>query len=229
MFTRRLIVTGALWLMGAGTFPECLVAAELAGRIEIVDRDSKTVPGVGAVVWLPGVPPSLTVAKGPPTVASKDKRFEPHVVAVARGATVVFPNLDRILHNVFSRTPGAEFDLGLYHQGKSKDVRFITPGLVRIYCNIHSQMAGYVMVLDGADFAVVNENGLYRIDGVPEGRRELRIWHERAGETTVMVQVLSGGPTTMNLTLDASSYKEVPHKNKYGEEYPPVRRDDDRY
>jgi plastocyanin len=224
----RLVVSGALWVLGAGTLPECLFAAELGGRVEIVERDGKTVPGVGAVVWLPGVPAPPT-PKSPPTVASKDKRFEPHVVAVARGATVVFPNLDKILHNVFSRTPGAEFDLGLYHQGKSKDVRFTAPGLVRIYCNIHSQMAGYIMVLDSADFAVVNDNGFYRLEGVPEGRRELRVWHERAGETGVMVQVVSGVPTTLNLTLDASSYKEVPHRNKYGEEYPPVRRDDDRY
>ena len=229
MCTRRLVVSGALWVLGAGTPPNCVFAAELGGRVEIVDRDSKTVPGVGAVVWLPGVPVPLAVPKSPATVASKEKRFEPHVVAVARGATVVFPNLDKILHNVFSRTPGAEFDLGLYHQGKSKDVRFSTPGIVRIYCNIHSQMAGYIMVLDGADFAVVNDSGLYRLDGVPEGRRELRVWHERAGETRVIVQVVGGAPTTFNLTLDASSYKEVPHKNKYGEEYPPVRRDDDRY
>src|SRR5258708_14963915 len=186
MFTRRLLVSGVLWVLGAGTFPECLVAADVTGRIEIVDRDGKTVPGVGAVVWLPGAPAALSVPKGPPTVSSKDKRFEPHVVAVARGGTVVFPNLDKILHNVFSRTPGAEFDLGLYHHGKSKDVRFSTPGLVRIYCNIHSQMAGYIMALDASDFPLVSETGFFRIDVVPEEQRELRICHEGAAETGVM-------------------------------------------
>jgi plastocyanin len=200
--------------------------AELTGRIDVISG-AKTTPGSGAVIWVSGVsaPPPPSGA----TMASKDKRFEPHVLAVPRGATITFPNFDKIHHNVFSRTPGSEFDLGLYRGGNFREFRFTSPGLVRVYCNIHSQMAAYIMVLDGLAFAVADTEGRYRIEGLPEGHREVRIWHEMAGEMTAFVDVVAGHPATLNMTLDASNYKESAHKNKYGEDYPPVALDDDRY
>lgn len=185
-------------------------------------------PAVGAVIWIPGVAAASAPAAAP-SLASKDKRFDPHVVVVPRRSTVVFPNLDKIFHNVFSRTPGNEFDLGLYRGGKSREFQFASPGLVRIYCNIHSEMAAYVMVLDGAAYAVADAGGRYRIAAVAEGRREVRVWHEKAGETTAIVDLAAGRPANLDLVLDASAYREQPHKNKYGEDYPPATHDADRY
>jgi plastocyanin len=201
-------------------------AAELAGRVQLRGKDGALTPAAGAVVWLPGVPAAPSGAA--PVMASKEKRFEPHVVAVARRSTVVFPNLDKIFHNVFSRSAGNEFDLGLYRGGKSREFQFATSGLVRIYCNIHSDMAAYVMVLDGAAYAVADESGQYRIAGLPDGRRDVHVWHERAGESTAVAE-LSGRPAALDLVLDASGYREQPHKNKYGEDYPPATHDADRY
>jgi len=202
-------------------------AAEVAGRVELRGKDGTLTPAAGAVLWIPGVAAPAPSAAAP-VMASKDKRFEPHVVAVPRRSTVVFPNLDKIFHNVFSRSGGNEFDLGLYRGGKSKDYQFASPGLVRIYCNIHSEMAAYVMVLDGAAYAVADEAGRFRIAGLPDGRRDVHVWHERAGESTAPVD-LSGRPAALELVLDASGYREQPHKNKYGEDYPPATHDADRY
>lgn len=198
-------------------------AATLSGRVEVVDRDGRRRPAEGAVVWVPGTAPATAA---PASVASRDKRFDPHVLAVVSGALVQFPNADPIHHNVFSLTPGSAFDLGLYRKGASRKVRFTRPGLVRIYCNIHAQMAAYIMVLDAAH-AVTGAGGAFRIDGLPEGRREVRVWHVRAGETSVAVDLPAADGLT--LTLDASRYREQPHKNKYGEDYPPPGRDVDRY
>jgi plastocyanin len=199
----------------------------VAGRVELRGKDGTVTPAAGAVLWVPGVPPPVAAAPAP-VMASKDKRFDPHVVAVSRRSTVVFPNLDKIFHNVFSRSAGNEFDLGLYRGGKSRDFQFASPGLVRIYCNIHSEMAAYVMVLDGAAYAVVGDSGRYRIAGLPDGRRDVHVWHERAGESAAAVD-LSGQPAALDLVLDASGYREQPHKNKYGEDYPPPTHDADRY
>jgi plastocyanin len=113
-----------------------LHGAELTGQIEMLGGDKKVVPAPGAVVWVTGVS-SLPAANPSPSMASRNKRFEPHVLAVTKGATITFPNVDKIHHNVFSRTPGSEFDLGLYRGGNSRDFRFSTPGLVRVDCNIH--------------------------------------------------------------------------------------------
>jgi plastocyanin len=202
-------------------------AADVTGRVELLGNDNVNAPAAGAVLWVPGVS-----ASGPPpsapTLASKDKRFQPHVVVVPRRSTVVFPNLDKIFHNVFSRSPGNEFDLGLYRGGKSREFQFAAPGLVRIYCNIHSEMAAYVMVLEGAAFAIADDLGRYRISGLPEGRHEVRVWHERAGESGGTVDV-AGRTATLDLVLDASGYADQPHKNKYGEDYPPATPDADRY
>lgn len=212
----------------AAITPFSLAASEVSGQIEVIGRDKKTSAAAGAVVWMPGVNvsgiPTVT-----PSMASKDKRFDPHVLIVPQGVTVSFPNYDKIHHNVFSRTPGSEFDLGLYRSGKSKEFRFAAPGLVHIYCNIHAEMAGYIMVTDGFAYAIADAEGRFRIEGVPEGRREVRIWHERAGETTAFVSVSAGHTAPVHVVLDASNYRESGHKNKYGEDYPPVALDDDRY
>jgi plastocyanin len=202
-------------------------AAEVAGRVELRGKDGKLTPAAGAVLWIPGVGAPAPSAPAP-VMAQKDKRFDPHVLAVSRRSKVVFPNLDKIFHNVFSRSAGNEFDLGLYRGGKSKEYEFADPGLVRIYCNIHSEMAAYVMVLEGAAYAVADESGRYRIAGLPEGRRDVHVWHERAGEITAPVD-LSGRPAALDLVLDATGYREQPHKNKYGEDYPPATHDADRY
>ena len=225
MARRGRVLPGACLLAAVACPPAS--AAEVAGRVELRGKDGALTPAAGAVLWVPGVaaPPSSTPA---PVMASKDKRFDPHVVAVPRRSTVVFPNLDKIFHNVFSRSAGNEFDLGLYRGGKSRDFQFAAPGLVRIYCNIHSEMAAYVMVLDGGAYAVADDSGRYRIAGLPEGRRDVHVWHERAGESTAAVDV-SGRPAALDLVLDTSGYREQPHKNKYGEDYPPATHDADRY
>jgi plastocyanin len=222
---RAALVAGACLLAAAAG--QRAGAGEVAGRVELRGKDGVLGPAAGAVVWVPGVPAAAPSAAAP-VLASKNKRFDPHVVAVARRSTVVFPNLDKIFHNVFSRTAGNEFDLGLYRGGKSRDFQFATPGLVRIYCNIHSEMAAYVMVLDGAAFAVADEAGHYRIGGLPDGRHEVRVWHEQAGETASSVDV-SGRAGVLDVVLDAAAYREQPHKNKYGEDYPPATHDADRY
>jgi plastocyanin len=226
MEPRSGLLPGACLLAALAAQP--LAAAEVTGRVELRGKDGALAPAAGAVLWVPGAPPSEPTASAP-RLASKNKRFDPHVVAVPRRSTVVFPNLDKIFHNVFSRSPGNEFDLGLYRGGKSRAFEFAAPGLVRIYCNIHSEMAAYVMVLEGAAFAITDDAGHYRLAGLPEGRREVRVWHERAGETAASVDIAAGPTTAHDVVLDASAHREQPHKNKYGEDYPPATQDADRY
>lgn len=201
----------------------------LTGRIELLGRDGRRSPAKDAVISVPDVPGIRSASTIPAVVASKQKRFEPHVLVVTKGATVSFPNLDPIFHNVFSPTSGSAFDLGLYRSGTSKGVRFDTPGLVRLYCNIHPRMAAFVVVVEGGAFAVTGPDGLFQIDGLPAGRRGIRVWHERAGETEVPVQLVEEARTVLNLALDTSSFRELAHKNKHGEDYPPATNDVDRY
>jgi plastocyanin len=108
----------------------------------------------------------------------RNERFEPHVLAVVAGTWVEFPNDDATYHNVFSLSKGQEFNLGRYAAGRMKDVRFERPGLVRVFCEIHSHMSAFILVLSHRYFALTDDDGRYRIDGVPPGEYTLIVWNE---------------------------------------------------
>ena len=202
-------------------------AGSVRVQILVTGADGKASPAAEAVAWFPGLkgrPPNDALRMG-----SRDKRFDPRVLAVPAGTTVSFPNFDRIYHNVFSLSESAAFDLGLYRNGASRTARFDKPGVVRVYCNIHPQMAAFVVVLDGSLYAQAGRDGLALLDGVPAGRQALRVWDERGGEWSGTVVVPPGGTVPVTVALDASKWKDLPHKNKYGKDYPPPDEDENRY
>jgi plastocyanin len=202
-------------------------SARLTGRVELKEKGGRLVPGEGTLVMVDG--PALGEAPPAPVVVSKEKRFTPRVIAVRKGVPVTFPNLDPIFHNAFSRTPGNEFDLGLYRRGASRSVRLNNPGLVRVYCNIHPEMAAYVMVVERGPFATVGADGQFALHGIAPGPRTVRFWSERAGQQEQAVVFRAGAEQRLDAVLDASAYRFLPHKNKHGRDYPPAKPDGERY
>jgi hypothetical protein len=162
-------------------------------------------------------------------MASHNKRFEPHVLAVSAGTAVSFANLDRLYHNAFSLSPPNQFDLGVYRKGASRSKRFSDAGIVRVYCNIHPEMAGFVLVVDTSAFAITAADGSYRVTGIPAGHHQARVWDERGGERELALDLALGEQARRDLVLDARGFRQVPHKNKHGKDYPPVGSDADRY
>jgi plastocyanin len=108
----------------------------------------------------------------------RNERFEPHILAIVSGTWVDFPNEDRTYHNVFSLSKVKEFNLGRYAAGRSKAVRFERPGIVRVFCDIHSHMSAFILVFAHRYFAVTDDDGRYRLDGVPPGTYMLTVWNE---------------------------------------------------
>ena len=97
-----------------------------------------------SVVYLESAPAAHPVP-GRAVLDQRDERFVPHVLAVTTGTVVDFPNSDRIYHNVFSLSKTKSFDLGRYAAGRSKSVRFDRPGVVRVFCDIHSHMNAFIL------------------------------------------------------------------------------------
>ncbi|HYT66882.1 MAG TPA: hypothetical protein VEL51_10705 [Vicinamibacterales bacterium] len=108
----------------------------------------------------------------------RNERFVPHVLAIVAGTYVDFPNGDNTYHNVFSLSKTKDFNLGRYAAGRSKAVRFERPGVVRVFCDIHSHMSAFILVFAHRFFAVTDEEGRYRIEGVPPGTYTVVLWNE---------------------------------------------------
>ena len=108
----------------------------------------------------------------------RNETFVPHVLAITVGTTVDFPNSDRTYHNVFSLSKARRFDLGRYAAGRSKSVRFDRPGIVRVFCDIHSHMNAFILVFSHPFFGVTDADGRYQIDDVPPGTYTLVAWDE---------------------------------------------------
>ncbi len=158
-----------------------------------------------AVVYVERVPAAAESALAHsgqhPRLAQKDQAFVPRVVPVAVGTAVDFPNLDPIYHNVFSLSPARRFDLGKYARGKSKTVVFDRTGLVNVYCDIHSDMEAFVLVLPHHAFTQPDAGGAFALPDLPAGRYQLKVWHPDLHETSRVVDVPATGTVTVDLSL----------------------------
>jgi plastocyanin len=162
---------------------------------------SATGPVRDAVVLIEG--PPLPMRAGTPhiVIEQRDTTFVPHVVAVAVGTTIDFPNDDPVLHNVFSASPAKKFDLGMYDRGETKSVTFEAPGVVRIGCAVHPKMEAFVVVHTNPYVAVSDATGSYTVTGIPEGDYDLRVWHETLPERRLPVKIRDGQVQPVDVRL----------------------------
>ena len=150
-----------------------------------------------------------------PAVHQVNKRFQPNLLVVPMGVPVAFPNDDPIDHNVFSVSPVKSFDLGLYSGGKAKTITFDRPGPVRIYCNIHPQMIGDILVLPNRYYAMAGPDGRFEIANVPAGTHRVRAWFARGPS----VARVATGAEPLSIRLLQTVVSEG-HLNKLGQPYP---------
>jgi len=208
-------------------------AASISGTVEITNsRDAavrKHKDYTGVVVWLetadraPSSPPTPKRVQ----MIQRDKRFNPHVIAVPVGSTVAFPNFDPIFHNAFSNFSGQIFDIGLYPPGKNRSQTFKEPGVVRVFCNIHPTMSAIIAVLATPWYVVTPSSGKFTIDGVPPGEYQLRLFHERAVPENLQalerrISVAEDGLSLPLISISETGFIPTPHLNKYGKEYAPA-------
>ena len=182
------------------------------------------------VVWLSPIdtlqPVSTTTGRAHYRLQQRNKRFEPSLLVVPVGSVVDFPNYDPWFHNVFSLYRGKRFDLGLYQAGAKKSVSFDRTGPSYLFCNIHSEMTGVVLVVDSDFFGITEKNGHYSISGVAPGRYVLHVWYENAAPEFLQAlqrQVAIQNDSQTLPTISVKAAKQVPaeHKNKYGQDYDP--------
>jgi plastocyanin len=140
--------------------------------------------------------------------------FNPHILPIPVGASVDFPNNDKVDHNIFSLSRTKKFNLGSYKPGDSKTVLFDKPGIVELRCDVHAEMAAYIMVLKNPYFAVTDDQGRFEIpdskhleqNGIkgtkdlPAGNYVLKIWHEKLKTQKQMVTIPENGDVSVEIT-----------------------------
>ena len=156
-----------------------------------------------SVVYLESAPRGAFEANegGHVVMDQRNETFVPHVVAITTGTTVDFPNSDAFYHNVFSLSKTSRFDLGRYAAGHSKSIRFDKPGIVRVFCDIHSHMNAFILVFSHPFFAVTNAAGDYGIENVPPGTYNVIAWNEGTASEPRPTVVPDGAPAESDFTL----------------------------
>ncbi len=194
--------------------------SSLNGKIQIRGKRNKSFRPSNVIVSLKSLSSSIQTAPRSLThqIDMKNKTYLPLVQTVMKGDSLEFNNHDNIKHNVFSSSGENTFDLGTFKGGSVRSVQLNHSGVVKVYCNIHPEMASFIMVSDNPLNAISDKEGAFSIAKIPPGEYELHLWHIR-GEHKQMIQIKAGSNTLTDLTIDASSYERTPHKNKFGKEY----------
>jgi len=134
-------------------------------------------------------------------MSQKNLVFKPHVLPVLKGTTVDFTNDDTTIHNVFAPPGSAKaFNLGTYGVGVTKTETFNALGEVPLLCNVHAEMAGFIIVLQNPYYVLTDKAGNFEIKGVPPGTYKLKVWHEKLKEVSQNVTVEAGKSASVEFT-----------------------------
>jgi plastocyanin len=156
-----------------------------------------------SIVYLESAPRGAfeQVESGHAIMDQRNQTFVPHVLAITAGTVVDFPNSDHFYHDVFSLSKVARFDLGRYPAGQSKSIRFDRPGIVRVFCDIHSHMNAFILVFGHPFFGATDAAGRYRIDHIPGGTYNVVAWNEGTQSDPQSITVVDGAAAELDFTL----------------------------
>lgn len=176
-----------------------------ASTLRVQVTDANGVPVRDAVVEL------HAAAQGPGAIrfpwrmamAQKNEQFVPGTLVVARGSRVAFPNLDRVRHSIYSFSKPAQFEINLYGRDQTRTHEFPISGAVKLGCNIHDNMRGYIRVVDTPFAGKTDVNGYVTLNGVPGGDATLTVWHPnlRAPNNEISERVDTAGTKKISVRL----------------------------
>lgn len=192
--------------------PSPVIAGNIKGAVKV--KGLRTPENI--LVYLTKAPPvTEDLSKVKFIMDQRNLEFIPHVLPVLVGATVDFPNNDKVDHNVFSMSRTKKFNLGSYPAGESKSVVFDKPGIVELRCDVHAEMAAYILVMKNPYFAVTDKQGQFKIPdsshleqtgltGVKDlaaGKFFVKTWHEKLKTQKKAVVVPENGDVRIQLDL----------------------------
>ena len=193
--------------------PPPRVEASLAGTLQIDGRPASGAFGLVTLEpvdgkWRPRTPKHVVLEQ-------RNREFLPHVMAISVGSTVAFPNFDPVFHNVFSTSPAAPFDLGLYKSNEAREFTFPKEGIVRLGCNLHANMSAFIAVVAAPAYVVTDGDGHFAFKRLPPGRYKLKAWSERSGAPITQDLALKPGKNTVSVGVTGDAPRG-PQPDKFG-------------
>jgi plastocyanin len=185
----------------------------LTGTVQI---DGKAATGTYGLItlepasgkWKPRAPKRHVMAQ-------RNREFNPRVMAISVGSTVAFPNFDKIFHNVFSTSPLGAFDLGIYKTGEAREYTFQKEGIIRLGCNLHANMTGYLVIVSAPSYVVTDEEGRFKFNRLAPGKYKLKAWSERSKTPITQDVTIKVGANTVNVGVAADA-PAGPTPDKFG-------------
>ena len=159
-----------------------------------------------SVVYIDAIPGKTFPAPAQPVqIDQKGLMFMPHILVVAKGTTVDFKNDDSVEHNVFwsaiSGNKSLGHNMGTWPRGQQRSFKFDNPGVVPLLCNVHPDMAAYIIVSPTPYFAETDKTGAFKIENVPDGTYKLTAWNEAGKGKTQTVSITVSGDVEANIAL----------------------------
>lgn len=148
-----------------------------------------------AVVRILNAPAGVGTPPPSPVVDQKGCMYEPYVSAVMVGQKFQVKNSDTFLHNVNASAAKNNKGFNISQaQDQVNDRTFDNPEMwLKMICNVHSWMTGYICVVDSPFFAVTDEKGEFTLpDGLPPGKYKLQVDHLKAGTAAADIEVAAG-------------------------------------
>lgn len=187
---------GLVWMLVVTGLSVAAWAGDIEGKV--TGKKGKSVVYVDAIAGK-----SFPAPKQHPVMDQKGLMFVPHIMVVQEGTTVEFLNSDTVQHNVFWTAIGndkkAGHNLGTWPKGDKRAYTFDKAGAVPLLCNVHPDMAGYLIVSPTPYFAETDESGNYKITDVPDGSYTVTAWHEGAKAESRPVTVSGSGKADFTL------------------------------
>ena len=135
----------------------------------------------------------------------KECVYTPHIVLTPAGSELEILNNDGILHNIHTYSEAnPAFNQAQPKFKKKLKKKFDQPEYVKVTCDAHSWMSGWIVVMDHPYYAVTDGEGKFSLGDVPAGEYEVKIWHETLGETMQKVTVEAGSDASLAVELSQS-------------------------
>jgi plastocyanin len=173
-----------------------------AKTVTLVDEQGR--PFINAVISVAATAGEESSPSAPPQqpaiMDQVNRQFEPTILVIEQGQTVVFPNSDNIRHHVYSFSQPKPFEIKLYAGDSVPPVQFSKSGIVVLGCNIHDSMLGFIYVKDNTPSWQTNQNGQAEITTM---QNEVLIWHPdfSVNHLERLPYALTGGDEPVTITL----------------------------